>query len=176
MRRLALLALLLTLLLTMACVAKRSSGSPLVDAVRSGDVAAVRALCAGGADPNEPAGGNDWPPLIHAIHKNQLGTAAALLDAGADVNHADASGMTALMMAAGYGHRDMVALLLRRGANAHAADRHGEAAIDYALTGMTDIDEWTYFRCQNEAAALLKPASPAPSASSKHWAHVKGCA
>ena len=59
-----------------------------------------------------PAGLNDWPPLLHAVHKAQLGTAVALLDGGADVNRPSADGTTALMMAAGYGCGDFAKLLL----------------------------------------------------------------
>ena len=44
------------------------------------------------------------------------------------------------MMAAGYGNRPMVALLLERGAKADVRDRSGAVALDYALTGMTDVD------------------------------------
>ncbi|HKR62156.1 MAG TPA: ankyrin repeat domain-containing protein, partial [Thermoanaerobaculia bacterium] len=136
--------LLLLLVLILGCTVSGNKDSALTDAVRAGDVATVRTLCARGADPNTPSGENGWPPLMHAVHKNQLGTAAALLDAGADPNAANDRGMSALMMASGYGQRDMVALLLRRGANARLTDRNGEAAIDYALSGMTDIDAFTY--------------------------------
>ena len=87
--------------------------------VRNGDVAAVRRLLSRGADPNASAGLNDWPPLLHAVHKAQLGTAVALLDGGADVNRPSADGTTALMMAAGYGYGDFAKVLLARGAGRH---------------------------------------------------------
>src|SRR5258705_11424968 len=77
MRRFVLLLAFAPLLL-IQCGASGPRSSPLVDAVRSGDVAAVRALCAGGADPNEPVGGENWPPPIHAVHKNHPRHAPAL--------------------------------------------------------------------------------------------------
>src|SRR5258708_3394493 len=93
--------LLLSLTLLSAC-----GGGPLttvIVAARNGDAAQIRALAARGADVNERAGVNGWTPLEHAIHKNQLGSVQALLDAGADPNAASPGGMTPLIMAAGYG-------------------------------------------------------------------------
>ena len=34
------------------------------------------------------AGVNDWPPLMHAVHKNQRETAIVLLDGGAKIDAA----------------------------------------------------------------------------------------
>jgi hypothetical protein len=164
----------IALLLLAACAVQKPDGT-LVDAVRSGDAAAVRALCARGAGVNAPAGGNGWTPLLHAVHKNQTGTAAALLDSGADVNRPAPNGTTPLMMAAGYGKREMVALLLSRGADAKRLDDSDAAAIDYALTGVTDLDAFTFFACQDDTAALLTAASPRPQTSSLRWARMKGC-
>src|SRR5258705_6733127 len=98
MRRFVLLLAFAPLLL-IQCGASGPRSSPLVDAVRSGDVAAVRALCAGGADPNEPVGGNNWPPLMHALPKNQLCTAAAPIDFRPQIHPGEASGTTPLLMA-----------------------------------------------------------------------------
>lgn len=167
---------LLPFLLVLGCAASSSTESTLTRAVRDGDAAAVRALCARGADPDQPSGGNGWSPLMHAVHKNQTGTAVALLDAGAHVDRAAPGGMTPLMMTAGYGNREMVALLLARGANPRVKDEDGATALDYALSGMTDLDAFTYFRCQSAAVALLAPQSPAPLVSSRRWASIKGCA
>lgn len=166
---------LVLLLVAFGCAVTGKNESEFIGAVRSGDVADVRAMCAHGTDPNAPFGPNGWSPLLHAVHKHQLGTAAALIDAGAVVDRAAPGGMTPLMMAAGYGHREMVALLLQRGANPRIRNPKGETALDYALTGMTDSDEFTYFRCQNDTAALLQAASPAPRSSSQRWASLKGC-
>jgi ankyrin repeat protein len=149
--------------------------TPLASAVREGNAKAIAELCARGADPNEPAGGNGWTPLLHAVHTNQPGSVRALLDAGADADLASPNGITPLMMAAGYGRRPIVDQLLRHGAHPGVRDPSGAAALDYALTGMTDIDAFTYFRCQNDTAGALAPVSPQPQKSSLRWAKIKGC-
>ena len=53
-----------------------------------------------------------------------------LLQRGANVNHADNTGMTALML---YPSKDMVKELLRAGADMHMADNDGNTALHYAL-------------------------------------------
>ncbi|HEX8170204.1 MAG TPA: ankyrin repeat domain-containing protein [Thermoanaerobaculia bacterium] len=169
------LALPLLLLLTTACTMHRDEQTPLVSAARAGDAAQVRALLARGADPNEPSGENGWTPLLHAVHKGQREAAAALLDGGAAIDRGSPSGMTPLMMAAGYDDRDMVALLLRRGASLRATDAHGEAAVDYAMSGMIDLDRFTYFRCNAAATSLLRSDLANAKRGSVRWAHLKGC-
>ena len=164
-------------LLLIACGYNNSATeSPLFVAARSGDAARVTQLVKQGADPNQRAGINDWPALMHAVHKNQLATAAALLDAGADPNRGYPHNYTPLMMAAGYGHADMVKLLLARGANPRAADDRGATALDYARDGTNDIDRFTLFSCQDETARLLLAADPAQPRGRSWWAKVKRCA
>jgi hypothetical protein len=152
--------------------------SDLVIAARDGDTAAIRRLAAQGADPNAPSGGNGWTPLLHAIHKHQNASIAALLDAGADVNRGDDKGVTPLMMAAGYGYDDTVRLLLERKADARIKRPNGETALDWAMSGMTDIDRFTFFECQDSTARLLQSAAPSvvPMAGAKRWVRIKRCA
>jgi uncharacterized protein len=165
----------LLLLVLAGCVLRHEEMTPLVTAARSGDVRAIRLLCERGADPDEVSGENGWTPLFHAIHKNQPGSVAALLDAGAKVDRPTASGMTPLMMAAGYGYADVVKVLLAHRADPRVRDADGGAAVDYALTGMTDIDDFTWLRCQDETAHLLARVSPPPTAGARRWSHMKHC-
>jgi ankyrin repeat protein len=166
-------ALALAAILFIACnIAPHARLSALCDAVRAGDTAAVRQLVAKGADPNAPSGNNDWTPLLHAIHTHQTASVTALLDAGADVNRAGHDGVTPLMMAAGYGYDDTVKVLLQRGAKPNVA------ALDWALTGATDIDRLTIFSCQDSTVRLLRGAAPAlqSTAGARRWARFKRCA
>jgi hypothetical protein len=162
-----------------ACnIAPHAQFSELSDAAREGDTAAIRRLIASGADPNAPSGGNDWTPLMHAIHKHQNASIPALIDGGADPNRASASGVTPLMMAAGYGYDDTVRLLMQRGAKAALKNADGESALDWALTGANDIDRMTFFDCQDSTVRLLRAAAPSlsPTASARRWARIKRCA
>lgn len=139
----------------------------LVWAARCGNAENIPLLAEAGADLNRGAGVNGWTPLMHAIHKNRIESVAALLDAGADVNARGGSDATALMMAAGYGYANIVDTLARRGADVGARNRKGATALEYAITGVSDIDRWTTGECQVEtvkALASRAPVSPALSA------------
>src|SRR5258706_1809111 len=135
--------------------------TPLIAAARVGDFAMIRLLTSRGADPNLPDGAvNSWTPLLHAVHKAQPGSIAALLDAGANANGADTHGTTPLIMAAGYGYTDIVKILLARGANPRLPMRDGLTAIDLARSGSPDIDGLTVFDCQDDTVKALLAADP----------------
>ncbi len=173
-------SIFLIALLTAGCqLASSTDDDPLPFAVREGNVGEVRALLARGADPNRQFGVNSWPPLMHAVHKNQLETAAVLLEHGADVNKGGPEGMTPLMMAAGYGNDAMVALLLRHRADPHLKTRDGANVLDFALTGVSDIDKFTLFRCQDSTVSLLVRTQPSlrgtAETSSRNFARLKRC-
>ncbi|MGH9659528.1 MAG: ankyrin repeat domain-containing protein, partial [Bryobacteraceae bacterium] len=126
----------------------------LILAARRGDVDEVRRLAASG-DPNVRGGVNNWTALMHAVHKNQVGSAVALLESGAHPNAGKSGGGTALMMAAGYGNTAMVKALLAGGANPRLETRGGESALVMALGGSADIDRFTVGKCQTETVAAL---------------------
>ena len=92
-------------------------GNPLLDAVRRGDVAAVRSLLRDGADPNA-AQGDGLTALHVAAQKGSLGIARLLLDAGAAA-HAKTriGGYTPLHLAAQGAHTALVGALLEAGAD-----------------------------------------------------------
>jgi ankyrin repeat protein len=128
---------------------------PLIQAARAGRTDLIPALVKQGADPNQPAGVNGWTPLMHAIHKNQKGSVAALLDSGAEINGRGADGSSPLMMAAGYGYTDIVNLLLDRGADAHLQMSDGANALTFAVLGANDIDRFTVTDCQGPTIKAL---------------------
>ena len=171
---------LLSVLIVVSCQSRQGvERDDLTWAVRNGRVAEVRTLLAQGEDPNRPVGVNGWPPLMHAVHKNQIATAAVLLAHGADINKGAPEGMTPLMMAAGYGNDDMVEFLLQHHADAHVKTKDGASALDFAMTGVSDIDKFTLFHCQDSTVALLLRDHPDLRAtterSSRAFARLKRC-
>ena len=88
-------------------------------------------------------------PLVHAVIAAKRGMdtgleiLGALLDAGADPDLGTTDdGTTALIVAAGKGHADMVNLLLQRGANPNkAATDDGMTALIHAIQQLSAIQE-----------------------------------
>lgn len=60
-------------------------------------------------------------PLLFAARNGDIATARVLVDAGADVQDSEASGASALVVAAHSGHEPLAIFLLQRGADANAA-------------------------------------------------------
>ncbi len=109
--------------------------TPLGWAVGLGKMENVRCLLRAGADvsPNPPA----TPPLFHA---SNLGMAAQLIAAGADVNQGSAAEGTPLMRAAARGNRELAELYLGLGADVNARDGRGNTALHVARSeSMVDL-------------------------------------
>ena len=101
---------------------------PLVDAVKSGDKAAVRALLSQRADVNaaQPDGAT---ALAWAAQRDDLESAELLLQAGANVNAANEYGATPLWLACTRANAAMVDKLLQAGANPNVALLTGETPL-----------------------------------------------
>lgn len=91
----------------------------------------VKLLLKHGADPNIKSGGplEQETALMMALEMNNIETARLLIENGADVNAADAAGITPLMIAARRGNTEGVMMLLKRGAGVNARDEDGENAL-----------------------------------------------
>jgi len=123
-------------LLLAACAPLMAAGeTPLVDAARSGDAGAVRAMLARRADVREASG--DGSTALHwAAHRDNLAMADALLRAGARVNAATDLGATALYLACTNHSAPMVSRLLEAGADPNLALPSGETPLmNCARTG-----------------------------------------
>ncbi|MGI9075405.1 MAG: ankyrin repeat domain-containing protein [Bryobacteraceae bacterium] len=132
----------------------------LMWAARFGQSEVIPVLVQSGADPNSTSGVNDWTVLMHAIHKDQPRAVLALVNSGANVNLPGGHGDTPLIMAAGYGYTEIVRILLEHGANAHATLPNGENALDRAITGVADIDRFTWGSCQSDTVHVLRQNVP----------------
>lgn len=89
-------------------------------------------------DPEERQRMNEQ--LIEAAWDNDVVRARELIDAGADVNHADDTQQSAYLIAASEGHLELLDLTLRNGAEVNAKDSYdGTALIRAAERGHADI-------------------------------------
>jgi ankyrin repeat protein len=115
--------------------AKDASGFTALDwAARHGRPDAIAKLVRAGADPElHDSGPNGWTPLLHAVHKNQLGSVRALLAAGAEVDGRADNGLTPLMLAAAQGEAEIVEELLAAGADPRLHGPIGWTALEQAV-------------------------------------------
>lgn len=132
-------AVSLALGLTTAALAAAENDERLVEAVKSRDRAAARALVDERVDVNAPQA-DGATPLHWAAHWDDLETADLLIAAGARVDAANDYGVAPLALASTNGSLAMVERLLGAGADPNAADEHGAAPLMFAArTGNLDV-------------------------------------
>jgi ankyrin repeat protein len=80
-------------------------------------------------------------PLLYAARDGRLDSARTLLDAGADIEQADANGITPLLMAITNNHMDVARFLIERGAAIDVNDWYGRTPLWAAVeTRNMDVD------------------------------------
>ena len=123
---------------TASAAAGESLDAPLIDAVRQGNAAAVRAELDEGADVG--ARQPDGATALHwAARLDRLDLASLLIAAGADATAANAFDVTPLSLAAVNGSAEMIATLLATGADPNATMAGSETVLlTAARTGRTD--------------------------------------
>lgn len=130
--------------------------TPLIEAAKSSDRGAVRALIAKGADVNavEP----DGTTALHwASYRDDVESADAILRAGAKVNSANDLGATPLWIASLNGSAAMVRRLLQAGANPNAALLLGETPVMVASrSGSTEVVEQLLAKGANVNASAAR--------------------
>jgi uncharacterized protein len=155
-----------------AAGAAAAPGSPLVDAVKTGDRAAVMALIARRVDVNAPEA-DGTTALQWAVHLNSLDLAERLIRAGASVNAKNDYGATPMSEAALTGNVDMLEKLLAAGADVESPGSDGQTALMVvARTGRVDaarvllrrgarvnaVEQWRGQTALMWAAARSQPA------------------
>ena len=118
-----------------------SSGlSVLMVAVRTGNSSMVKDLLAAGANPNARDEYNEsalYQAVIHAPENMQGDDIIEeLLKNGANIDDADRSGRTPLMVAAKLGRAGFAKLLVDNGANVYAKDERGNTPLEYAISSL----------------------------------------
>lgn len=116
----------------------------------------AQALIDAGADVNKPG----WTPLHYACanpEPESRSLVALLIEKHAYIDAESPNQTTPLMMAARYGHIDVVKLLLEEGADSSLRNQLGMTALDFATT--TE---------RTEVAALLRTITK-PKTSTGHW-------
>ena len=93
----------------------------LLDAVKAGDIVAVRRLLERGANVNARDNSQETP-LHHAASRGNTEVAALLIEKGADVNARDMNHKTPLHWAASQGNTEVAALLIEKGADINGSD------------------------------------------------------
>jgi ankyrin repeat protein len=113
-------------------------GVSLIEAVKNGDVATVRALLSRKADVNHPE--PDGTTALHwAVHRDDVQTADLLIRSGARVRVANRYGVTPLSIACTNGSAPLIARLIDAGADPNTTLPDGETALmTAARTGMVD--------------------------------------
>jgi ankyrin repeat protein len=105
-----------------------------------------------GSRPPVPGG---MSPLLYAARDGRMQSLRILLDAGADINQADANGTTPLVTAIANNHPEAALLLIDRGADVRAADWYGRTALWAAVEARNmDVDNATFVNSVDRAPFL----------------------
>src|SRR5438128_3803049 len=164
-------------LLTLGCVTilltsvagAAGSDSRLVDAVKSGDVKAVRAALQQGASVSaaEPDGST---ALHEAVRRENLEMVDVLLAARADVKAANRYHITPLALACANGNAALIERLLKAGADPNATSEEGQTALmTAALNGKVEAVKLLLAR-----GAQVNVQEPVRGQSALMWAVSEG--
>ncbi|XP_027724368.1 2-5A-dependent ribonuclease [Vombatus ursinus] len=118
--------------------------SPLIQAVKEGNIGWVQELLEGGEDINVQVEGG-WTPLHNAVKEGHKNIVQLLLEKGADAHIKKDNGATPFIVAGIVGNVELLKLFLSKGANINEYDNHGFTAfMEAACYGQVDALEFLY--------------------------------
>jgi len=142
---------------------------PLVDAVRAGDLAAVRTLLRQRVDV-DATGPDGSTALLWAVLRDDVATVDLLLGARAKVAVANDYGMTPLLLACTNGNAGIVARLLKAGADPNSRRTTGESVLMVAArTGNVGVVEELLAK-----GATVDAKEPSRGQTALMWAAAEG--
>lgn len=154
-RRMKLKTCVVAVLLSISTLAAATPAT-LVDAARTGDWTAVRALVAANKNTVNVADVDGTTPLLWAIRADERDIVDILLRAGADATAPNRLGVTPLFLATMNADGPMMRKLLDAGANANQTEKTGETILMVA-TRTGDLDS---VRALLEHGAKVNTAEP----------------
>ena len=123
------MAVVKQMLLLLLSLVHLGTATPLIDAVRRGDVATVQALLENGADVNEPNEKGQTSLMLAAVTNSSMGIMKAVLAKNPDIDLQDQYGQTALMWAAQYGSVEKVKAILAQKPQMDLQNKYGWTAL-----------------------------------------------
>ncbi|GMH45141.1 hypothetical protein BSKO_13098 [Bryopsis sp. KO-2023] len=141
-------------------VATRRGWTALHFAAIHGSTATAKTLLENGADPSVGTIGSDETPLLMAASMNDASDIVAmLLEAGAEIDHQDVQGETALHEAVAYGSINSTTLLLQEGADWRIEDELGRTPLHMVCFCLTYDQNGPFARCAPQACTLDNEAA-----------------
>ena len=128
---------------------KSGGGTPLMRAIRAKNMQAFRLLLKAGALINKRG---KWESPLHvAAEEGSIAFTKACIASGAKIDMRESAGVggkTPLMIAAHFGHTNVIRLLLKAGANPRIRDRFGRTACEIAVDSekaetVKLLEEWS---------------------------------
>ncbi|SRR5712691_1365534 len=158
-----------TILLSVASLSATVDNGSLVEAVKAGNVPAVRTMLQQGVDPNETE--KDGTAALHwAVHNNEAAVVDLLLAGGAQVNAKNRYGMMPLALAVTNGNYAITERLLKAGADFRAqVPGTGTILLTAARIGNPEI-----LKALLSAGADVNDAEPTSGQTALMWAAAEG--